>query len=364
MSGYAFLPFVPLDTWLPLHRKRLIVAGPCSVENRTQLVATAKEIAQLNVVPVLRAGVWKPRSRPGHFEGVGAKALPWLQEIKKETGLKIAVEVAQPGHVELCLKHDIDILWLGARTSVNPFMVAEIAQAIKGSGIAMMVKNPVSPDLQLWIGAIERIYQAGSNKVIAIHRGFHGYHKSRYRNIPLWHIPLSLKKELPGIPVICDPSHIAGNRRWVGEVAKKATTLHMDGLMIESHYKPDQALTDPAQQVTPSELKTLLDKIEETEHLDKPQKLLEELRALIDDKDHELLELLAERMQLVEEIGIIKNKNKISILQHERKNDISTDRREKGTALGLNPDFIDQLLTILHKESVKIQQTTPKGEQN
>ncbi len=355
------LPFTPLDAWLPLYRNLLIVAGPCSVENRHQLETTAKELAQLKRVPVLRAGVWKPRSRPGHFEGVGAEALPWLQEIKKETGLKIAVEVAQPRHAELCLKHDVDILWLGARTSVNPFMVAEIARAIKGSGVAMMIKNPVSPDLQLWVGSIERIFLAGSNKIIAIHRGFHGYHKSRYRNIPLWNIPLTLKKELPGIPVICDPSHIAGDRRWIKEIAQKAMALKMDGLMIESHHKPEHALTDPMQQITPAELKTLLNQLLTPEKKDEPEKYLAELRALIDDKDNELLELLVERFQLVEEIGIIKKKKKISILQPDRKNDISTDRREKGTTLGLNPDFIDQLLTILHKESVKIQQTINKS---
>lgn len=355
------LPFTPLDSWLPLYENLLFVAGPCSVENHHQLKTTAKEIADLKKVPVLRAGVWKPRSRPGHFEGVGAEALPWLQEIKKETGLKIAVEVAQPHHAEQCLKHDIDILWLGARTSVNPFMVAEIARAIKGSGVAMMIKNPVSPDLQLWIGSIERIFQAGSNKIIAIHRGFHGYHKNRYRNIPLWNIPIDLKKELPGIPVICDPSHIAGDRRWIWEIAQKALSLKMDGLMIESHHKPEHALTDPLQQITPSELKTLLLLLLSPENIKKPEMQLAELRALIDDKDLEILELLTERLQFVKEIGIIKKEKKISILQSERKNYIFIDRRDKGTALGLNPDFVDQLLIILHKESVKIQQTINKS---
>lgn len=356
MAGNSSLPFLPLESWLPLNHDLLIVAGPCSVESRNQLDATARELARLNVAPVLRAGVWKPRSRPGHFEGVGAKALPWMQEIRKETGLRIAVEVAQPGHAELCLKHDIDILWLGARTSVNPFMVDEIAQAIKGTGVAMMIKNPVSPDLQLWIGAIERICLAGSKKIIAIHRGFHGYHKNRYRNIPLWNIPLSLKKELPEIPVICDPSHIAGNRKYIREVAEKALALRMDGLMIESHHNPALALTDPMQQITPDALKRLLDNLLCEEGKRTPEKLLEKIRALIDDKDHELLELLAERMQLVGEIGIIKNKIKTSILQPERKKKISADRLEKGTALGLNPDFIDELLTVLHRESVSIQE--------
>ncbi len=364
MAGSEPLSFTPLDSWLPLYQNLLIVAGPCSVENLHQLKTTAKELAMLKQVPVLRAGVWKPRSRPGNFEGVGEEALPWLQEIKKETGQRIAVEVAQPRHAELCLKHDVDILWLGARTSVNPFMVAEIARAIKGTGIAMMIKNPVSPDLQLWIGSIERIFQAGSNKIIAIHRGFHGYHKSRYRNIPLWSIPLTLKKELPGIPVICDPSHIAGDRRWIKEIAQKAMALRMDGLMIESHHKPEHALTDPIQQITPAELQTLLKQVIPAEKKDQTEKQLAELRALIDDKDHELLELLAERLQMVEEIGIIKKDNKISILQPERKNDISTDRKEKGTALGLKTEFVDKLFSILHQESVNIQQSIQKKEKN
>lgn len=361
MSGTAQLSFVPLDAWLPLYHNFLVVAGPCSVENREQLETTAKGLAQLKMVPVLRAGVWKPRSRPGHFEGIGAAALPWLQEIKNETGQQVAVEVAQPGHAELCLKHDIDILWLGARTSVNPFMVAEIAEAIKGTGIAVMIKNPVSPDLQLWIGAIERICKAGTNKIIAIHRGFHGYHKSRYRNIPLWNIPLTLKKELPGIPVICDPSHIAGNRKWIGEVAEKAIALNMDGLMIESHYKPDQALTDPLQQITPEELHGLLNNLLAPRQKEEPDRMLEKIRTLIDDKDHELLELLAERMCLVEEIGIIKNEIKTSILQPGRKNEITTDRKEKGVSLGLKPGFVDKLLTLLHQESVLIQQRLKKN---
>ena len=357
MSGASHLSFTPLDVWLPLYKNKLIVAGPCSVENKQQLETTARELAKLEMVSVLRAGVWKPRSRPGHFEGVGAEALRWLQKIKKETGLRIAVEVAQPAHVEQCLKHDIDILWLGARTSVNPFMIAEIAQAIKGTGIAVMIKNPVSPDLQLWIGAIERIYQAGSEKIIAIHRGFHGYHKNRYRNIPLWDIPLSLKKELPAIPVVCDPSHIAGNRKWIEEVAEKALTLEMDGLMIESHHNPAVALTDPMQQITPGALKKLIDKLLNGEKYIKPEKLIERIRTLIDDKDHELLELLAERMQLVREIGIIKSKNKTNIIQPERKRKISADRLEKGTIMGLNSDFIDKLLTIMHRESVLIQES-------
>ncbi len=344
-----------LNKWLSYNNDLLIIAGPCSVESREQLFMTASRIAALGIVKVLRAGIWKPRSQPGHFEGRGEAALPWLAEVKAQTQLLTAVEVAQPQHVELCLKHHVDILWLGARTSVNPFMVQEIANAVQGTKIPLMIKNPVCPDLRLWIGAIERIMRAGTEKVIAIHRGFQSHQKSIYRNLPLWNIPLALKKELPTMPIICDPSHIAGNKDLLADIASKALALDMNGLMIEVHSNPEKALTDPLQQISPDMLKKLMVEVIHKKQTENPEQQLNALRHLIDEIDYELLDVLSKRMTLTREIGKLKRQTSAAILQPERQNKIFTDRLQRAGELGLNTEFVKQLLQLLHKESVTMQ---------
>ncbi len=345
----------PLSDWLPSAPGPLVIAGPCSVESPEQLRETASALAASGKVQVLRAGVWKPRSRPGEFEGLGSQALPWLIDIRKETGLPIAVEVARPDHVEICLEYGIDILWMGARTTVNPFMVQEIANAIRGSGIPVMVKNPVSPDLKLWAGAIERIFLAGTSYIMAIHRGFKTHEKTIYRNIPLWDIPLALRMEFPGLPVICDPSHIAGHRRWLAEVTVMAMMLQMDGLMVEVHHDPANALTDPQQQITPAALIGLLDNLPGMDPAGDPRQKLSSLRHSIDRHDHRLLELLAGRMQKAWEIGRIKRLHSEAIRQPVRQKDIVDDRVDKGSQLGLDPEFVKKLLHLLHEESINVQ---------
>ncbi len=347
---------VPLAEWLPFHQGLLIVAGPCSVESRQQLEGTARQLAATGKVSLLRAGVWKPRSRPGQFEGIGAEALPWLQEIRKEAGLPVAVEVARPSHAELCLQHGVDVIWLGARTTVNPFMIQEIANAIKGTGIPVMIKNPVSPDLRLWIGAIERIMLAGSEKIVAIHRGFQTGRTSLYRNDPMWDIPAALKQKLPALPLICDPSHIAGDVRWIAEVANKSLAQQMQGLMIETHYKPSEALSDPMQQMRPMELTTLLEKLLKTKIKgESAEDQLEGLRRQIDEQDQQLLEKLAGRLALSRQTGMVKRQLGAEIIQPRRQMDLFQDRRKRAEALNLSPEFVESFLTLLHDESVAVQ---------
>ncbi len=347
---------VPLADWLTLYQDLMLVSGPCSVESRRQLVGTARQLAATGKVSLLRAGVWKPRSLPGQFEGRGAEALPWLQEIKKETGLPVAVEVARPSHAELCLKHDVDVIWLGARTTVNPFMVQEIANAIKGTGLPVMIKNPVCPDLRLWIGAIERIMLAGSQKIVAIHRGFQTHEKKIYRNIPLWDIPMALKNKMPLLPVICDPSHIAGDVQWIRELAEKSLAMKMNGLMIETHYRPEDALTDPLQQMTPAAYHELVNKLPDNVAMqaDTPDRL-ENLRGQIDDYDHRLLELLACRLSLSKQAGKVKKQQGVEILQPRRQQNLFHDRHIKAKTLGLCPVFVKDFMTLLHEQSVLVQ---------
>lgn len=353
---------MPIMNWLSLYKGRLIVAGPCSVESHHQLLATAQGLSQTGRVTVLRAGLWKPRSRPGKFEGVGARAFPWLKEIKEKTGMQIAVEAAMPEHATLCLEHGVDMIWLGARTTVNPFMVQEIADAIKGSGIPVMIKNPVSPDVRLWVGAIERVHLAGSNKIIAIHRGFHNHEQSIYRNIPLWEIPMQLKRELPGLPVICDPSHIAGNRKWVKEVAQIAFSRELDGLMIETHHKPEEALTDAHQQITPAELTQILDDLFDESETPAQAATLKSLRNRIDEQDYQILELLAKRMRLVKEVGTLKKALGEDVVQPGRQQKLLDDREQKGSMLNLNKPFIRKIMQLVHEESVNIQSTLAHSE--
>ena len=348
------LNILSLKEWFPADAGPFIIAGPCSAESEEQVLKTAAQIAKIPSVKVFRAGLWKPRTRPGDFEGVGVKGFQWLSRVRSEYNLKTAVEVAEPKHVELALKYEMDILWMGARTVVNPFSVQAIADALKGVDIPVMVKNPVNPDLKLWVGAIERIHAIGINRIIAIHRGFHYFEKSPYRNSPMWEIPIELKRLAPTLPLLVDPSHICGRKDLLQSISQRALDLDMDGLMIESHYKPEEAKTDASQQISPQELKTLLDNLvirEKTGDIDFQNKL-EELRTEIDKTDGQLLQILAKRMEIIEEIGEYKKENSITILQMKRWAGIIEDRLAIGTHLGLDEQFLRRILSLIHKESL------------
>ncbi len=346
-----------LAGWIKNPDLPIIVSGPCSAESEQQVMETARKLAAIPGVRIFRSGIWKPRTRPGSFEGVGEKGLEWLSHVKEETGLLTAVEVANPKHIEIALKHKVDVLWIGARTVVNPFSVQELASTLSGTDIPVMVKNPVNPDLSLWIGAVERLNLAGINKLVAVHRGFYFFDKSPYRNAPMWEIPIELKRRIPQLPVLCDPSHICGERERLFEVSQKALDLEMDGLMIESHINPDLALTDKSQQITPETLANLLSKLvirKEKGNLEFESKL-EELRAEIDKIDAELIHILSKRMELVDEIGNYKRDHNITILQLRRWSDLVRNRLERGIQSELSEDFLKRLLDIVHNESIRRQ---------
>ncbi len=335
----------------------LVIAGPCSAETEEQVMETAKQLKDPRI-KIFRAGVWKPRTRPGNFEGVGEKALPWLQKVKRETSLKIAIEVANTKHVELALKHDIDVLWIGARTSVNPFAVQEIADALKGTDKIVMIKNPVNPDLALWIGALERVLNNGMEKIAVIHRGFSRYRPGKYRNEPNWQLALEFKNTYPEIPLLIDPSHICGRRECIPEIIQVALNLQYDGLMVETHRNPDQAWSDAKQQITPQKLLEILNSLKIPRKEFRQQKTLETLRLLrkqIDHLDEELLSLLMERMKIAEEIGKIKKREKVTILQPHRWEEIRKNVLRKGTALGLSEEFVLRIFNTIHQESIERQ---------
>jgi chorismate mutase len=348
----------PLSPWLPQQGDEpFVISGPCSAESEEQLLTTARELSLLPQVKVLRAGIWKPRTRPNDFEGAGVEALKWMQKAKAETGLKLAVEVANPKHVEEALNYGIDMLWIGARTVVNPFSVQELADALRGTDVPILVKNPLTPDLKLWLGALERINRAGVSRLAAIHRGFHYFEKSPYRNAPMWEIPIELKRLVPGLPLITDISHICGRRDLLQSIAQKALDLETNGLMIESHFNPEAALTDAAQQLTPDALRQLLANLiirKRSGSIEFEYKL-EELRTEIDKIDVELIDLLSRRMQVVDEIGAYKKENNITILQLKRWQHIIEDRISIGTNLGLNRKFLLQLLELVHEASIQRQ---------
>jgi chorismate mutase len=319
---------------------------------------TAKEIAALGKVTVFRSGIWKPRTRPGNFEGVGEEGLKWLQQVKKETGLLTAVEVANADHVNLAIKHDIDILWIGARTTSNPFSIQELADLLKGYDKPILVKNPINPDVNLWVGALERFHKAGIDKLAAVHRGFYPFEATSLRNIPKWEVPIELKSLCHNLPIIRYPSHIAGNREYIPEIAQKALDLNMDGLMIETHYNPSVALSDMNQQLTPKQLGELFGQLifrrSTTKDADFTS-VLETLRNQIDSIDQQMLELLSQRMNIVEDIGKYKSQNKVTILQLRRWEKILQTRMKLGKKLGLTEDFIKKLLQLVHKESIQKQ---------
>lgn len=346
----------PIESWLKVKHKPLLISGPCSAESREQVLATAAQLHATGLVSAFRSGVWKPRTRPNSFEGHGETALEWLAEVKEQFGFPLTVEVATPRHVEACLKAGIDILWVGARTSVNPFSIQELAESLRGVDIPVMVKNPLNPDLSLWIGVLERFYLSGITKLAAIHRGFNTYEKTRYRNEPLWNIPIELKSQFPGLPIICDPSHIAGKRSLLQEVAQQALLLDMNGLMIESHYLPEKALTDSAQQLNPEKLQGLFDALMVPVSAEEnPCFELEVLRKRIDEFDNQLINTLSKRMQVVREIAHLKADCKMTILQVRRWNAIIESRLETGVEKGLNEKFLKDLLDLIHKESIELQ---------
>ncbi len=352
------LNIIPIEEWFEGLSQPLLIAGPCSAESEEQVMATARGIAKIGKVKILRVGIWKPRSRPGTFEGAGDEALKWLRKVKEETGLLIAVEVATPLHVEKAVAAGIDILWVGARTTANPFSVEQIAQALNGVDIPVMVKNPVNPDLELWIGSLERLNRAGIKKLAAIHRGFYPYEKTRLRNIPKWEIAIDLKSKFPNLPILCDPSHIAGQAFLVPEIAQKALNLSLDGLMIEVHCNPSVALSDAKQQITPAQLETMLNELVfrspssvNNEFVDK----LEQFRNKIDSIDQQMIDLLAQRMRIVEEIGEYKKKNNVSVFQIYRWENILKSRVDYGLRLDLNADYIKNLLQLVHNESIRKQ---------
>jgi len=347
-----------LSDWLDNFKHPLVIAGPCSAETEEQVLATSHELKKLNLVRIFRAGIWKPRTRPNAFEGHGVKALPWLQRVKKETGLLTAVEVANATHVEQCLKHEIDVLWVGARTTAGPFAVQEIAEALKGVDIPVMVKNPINAELSLWIGALERLHGSGIKKLVAIHRGFSGGENNIFRNLPMWEIPLELKRIYPELPVICDPSHITGKSEYIEKVCQLALDMDFDGFIIETHPEPSKAWSDARQQITPSQLKEILERVTPREGISQDKKyeeMLEWQRAKIDRLDSEIIELLLARMKVVQEIADIKAKYNVTALQLNRMDQLMKNRSEFAKKLGLNPAYIENIFKIIHAESVNIQ---------
>ena len=345
-----------MDIKTPFHKKPWMIAGPCSAESQEQLLSTARAIQSNS--DLFRAGVWKPRTRPNSFEGIGEQALEWLQVVKQETDLRVATEVANAQHVEKCLQADIDVLWLGARTTVNPFYVQEIAEALKGVDIPVLVKNPLHPELSLWIGALERLNKAGINQLAAIHRGFFTLEQSAFRNEPKWEIPIRLKKKYPELPIICDPSHISGNTAMIQEVAQTALDLNMDGLMVETHVSPQIALSDAEQQITPKQLANLISSLvlRETSAEDKNfNEQLKKLRMLIDEVDMKLLQVMGERTKLVQEIGRFKKENSVTILQIERWFEILKTRQEMGVSCDLENQMVLELFELIHKHSILTQ---------
>lgn len=348
----------PIESWWETDHNRHYIFGPCSAESEEQTLETARQIAERFPKALYRAGIWKPRTRPNNFEGAGVKGLEWLQMVKKETGLKAATEVADAAHVEVCLKNGIDILWIGARTAVNPFSVQAIADALKGVDIPVIVKNPMVADLQLWIGALERIYQAGIDKLAAIHRGFHFYNSAPYRNMPQWEIAIELMSHFPDLPVICDVSHISGTPELIPSVAQKALDLNMQGLMVETHINPSVALSDAKQQVTPAQLEKIINELifrEPTADNEEFLNKMEILREEIDLIDSEILRQFAERMGLAREIGRYKKENNVTIFQRERWEYILNRCLNEGRPLGLSDSFLKGIYMQIHDESIRNQ---------
>jgi len=340
------------------NKRPLIISGPCSAETEEQVTETAVRLQKIGKIDILRAGIWKPRTRPGSFEGIGTKGLPWLQHAKKLTGLPLTVEVASAKQVENALHFEIDVLWIGARTTVNPFSVQEVADALRGADVPVLIKNPINPDLELWIGAVERVAKAGIKQIGLIHRGFSSYGNTEYRNAPMWHLAIEMKRRHPDMMMINDPSHICGRRDILLDVAQKAIDLDYDGLMIEAHIDPDKAWSDAKQQVTPERLAEMLDQIvwrKEDIASAEYHAALEKLRQQINHLDDELMQILSTRMRIAEKIGQYKKENSITILQTNRWNEILERAFLKGEKLGLSKEFITKYFDAVHMESINHQ---------
>lgn len=349
-----------LKSWLKDYNLNhpMVIAGPCSAETEAQMLDAAFQLKD-SKTSIFRAGIWKPRTRPGNFEGVGAIGLKWLQTVKQETGLQTATEVANANHVELALEHDVDVLWIGARTTVNPFMVQELANALAGVDKPVLVKNPVNPDLALWLGAVERLYKSNIRKLGVIHRGFSSYEKSKYRNKPEWQIPIELQNQFPDLPLFVDPSHIGGRRDLILELCQKALDLNYDGMMIETHPTPEKAWSDAEQQVTPDRLKEILKslvvrdpQIEGVKYVNE----LEKLRTKIDSFDDTLLRVLGERMTIVEDIGRLKKSQNVAVLQNARWHEILRKMVEMGEKENLSAEFVTKIFQAIHQESINHQE--------
>lgn len=335
------------------NERPFVIAGPCSAESEEQLLTTARQLA-MKGCHNFRAGVWKPRTKPGGFEGHGEPALAWMAEAKKETNMKVGTEVATPEHVELAMKYGMDILWIGARTSANPFAMQALADAMQGLDIPVFVKNPVNPDLELWIGAIERLNACGVKRVAAIHRGFSSYDKTIYRNQPMWQIPIELRRRIPDMPIICDPSHMGGKRELVAPLCQQAMDLGFDGLMVESHCDPDKAWSDAKQQVTPEVLDYILSilQVREAKYTTEG---IKQLRKEIDTLDNQIMDILSKRMRVCREIGQYKKEHNMTVLQTKRYNEILDKRGAQGSLCGMSPDFVKQIYEHIHEESVRQQ---------
>ncbi|TAD99312.1 MAG: 3-deoxy-7-phosphoheptulonate synthase [Bacteroidetes bacterium] len=346
----------PLESWGVVKKKPFVIAGPCSAETEEQLFASCKQIVENTDVDVLRAGIWKPRTRPNSFEGVGEVGLQWLANVKKELKIPTSTEVANPQHVELALKYGVDVLWIGARSTVNPFTIQEIADSLKGVDIPVIIKNPINPDVELWLGAFERINGAGITKLAALHRGFSTLEKSDYRNAPMWQLALDLKSRLPNLPMFCDPSHITGRRDMIFKVSQKALDLNYDGLMIESHIDPDNAWSDAKQQVTPMRLSEILHELK----IRKPSSddadfvnQIDELRKKIDRIDKEIIESLGARMEIVKALGQYKKDNNVTVFDVDRYTRILQSRAEWGDKLALDKNFVGRLYKLVHDEAIR-----------
>ena len=348
MNGIKPIKFCGVDS-----RRPVVIAGPCSAETEEQVMETAKNLAK-NGVRIFRAGIWKPRTKPGGFEGVGSVGLTWLQEVKKETGMLVATEVANKQHVEEALNAGVDVLWIGARTSANPFAMQEIADSLVGADVPVLVKNPVNPDLELWIGAMQRIYNAGIRQIGAIHRGFSAYGKHLYRNMPQWHIPIELRRRMPELTLICDPSHIGGKRELVAPLSQQAMDMGFDGLIVESHCDPDSAWSDKSQQVTPEVLNFILNMLVVRDTTQTTESLTL-LRQQIDQIDNDLLEALSKRMRISREIGQYKKEHSMPVVQTGRYDDILNSRAAAAEELGMNGDFMKTVYQAIHEESVRQQ---------
>jgi len=340
------------DVW---NKRPIIISGPCSAETEEQVLQTAQQLSTINSVDIFRAGIWKPRTRPGQFEGVGSTALEWLAKVKEYTGLLTTTEVATAKHIDDVLKNNIDIIWIGARTTANPFSVQEIADAIKGVNIPVMIKNPINPDIELWVGAVERIAKSGINKIALIHRGFSSYGNTTYRNAPTWHLAIEMKRRYPEFILINDPSHICGKRETIQSIAQTSINLGYDGLMIETHISPDKALSDANQQITPSDLENLLSNLNwRNENIDNEDlfNTIEKMRQQINHIDDELMGMLSMRMKIVDEIGQYKKQNDITILQTNRWNEILERAYKRCETLGLSKEFITKYFDAIHMESI------------